>query len=248
METALQEQLAALPDASLLICHGDDDQAAAEELCAALGTGRCVKAGGDGAGTADVVAVLSPALLAAAYALLRPHGKVYVAGGEAADVTLAGFTGAAAVEGAVVVGEKPDWEVGHSASLPRARRSGGKSVKLWEAMAADDDIGGTEELELEDDLDDGLQLARKECGDGSVKRAPCKDCSCGLAERVAESVTIVDVDDAAVVAGAAVTAAPTSSCGSCYKGDAFRCASCPYLGQPAFKPGSKVVLDLSADF
>jgi anamorsin len=64
-------------------------------------------------------------------------------------------------------------------------------------------------------------------------RQPCDNCTCGRASAQSESST----------------KAPKSECGNCGKGDAFRCASCPYLGKPAFKPGEEhLVLDLVDDF
>lgn len=89
---------------------------------------------------------------------------------------------------------------------------------------------------------------------GPRRKKACKNCTCGLAELEAEELRsskvvmldgIVDGEAKEVeqeqaererLAGAA-RAAPkaTSSCGSCFLGDAFRCASCPYLGKFLFR-------------
>ena len=115
------------------------------------------------------------------------------------------------------------------------------------------------------------------------RKKACKGCSCGLAELEEEErrtgkVVLLDGSQngeaRAVERGEkerliqAAKSAPkaTSSCGSCFLGDAFRCASCPYLGKlwsivfhllalysflrkglPAFKPGEKVQIDFNMD-
>lgn len=105
------------------------------------------------------------------------------------------------------------------------------------------------------------------------KRA-CKGCTCGLRELEEEEergTAVVQLDPNEVnapgttrkevtetVVGAdgmerrvkrieVDTRGATSSCGSCFLGDAFRCSSCPFLGMPAFEPGQKVEIPANMD-
>lgn len=80
--------------------------------------------------------------------------------------------------------------------------------------------------------------------DCSTRGRACKNCVCGRAELEAKAVA--EGRDPA-----SVTAAPPPSggCGSCARGDAFRCATCPYRGTPAWSTASdgKVTLNLTDD-
>ena len=154
---------------------------------------------------------------------------------------------------------KPAWEVGDSAPTAvacaaapaAATATAGAAAPAWKLLAggSDDDLGD-DELEDEDDLLAAdvapVTSVSAACGPpkpGTKKRA-CKNCSCGLKE----------LEEAEEAKGLAVNltdaqlAQTTSACGNCNKGDAFRCAGCPFRGKPAFKPGmGHMVLDLADD-
>lgn len=128
---------------------------------------------------------------------------------------------------AVFVAEKPNYEVGSSMKLSFAAKK--PTAAVWKL---DDDDEEAEVINEDDLLDESDKKKPDEaslrvCGT-TGKRKACKDCSCGLAEELNGQKKATD--------------APKSSCGSCYLGDAFRCATCPYLGMPAFKPGEKIQL------
>jgi len=142
---------------------------------------------------------------------------------------------------------KPTWSAGASASLSLRKRKKSKesstatktsdTSNVWKVMADDIDA----DAPLVDEsllLDDALTLpSKKESGCGTKDkggvRKPCKNCTCGLR----------DMDGKPAVSDEELKNVK-SSCGNCHKGDAFRCASCPFLGKPAYKPGEKVELML----
>ncbi|XP_072242670.1 anamorsin [Leuresthes tenuis] len=146
---------------------------------------------------------------------------------------------------------KPNYEVGSSSQIklsfgkktPKPEEKpalDANTLKMWTLSANDMDDDDVDLLDSdalldEDDLKkpDPSSLKAPTCGEGAAKKKKaCKNCTCGLAEELEQESK-----------GQQKNNLPKSACGSCYLGDAFRCASCPYLGMPAFKPGEKIVLD-----
>ena len=194
-------------------------------------------------------------------------GSAAAAGAEAAQLTLtlAGFVGTAAtpVEGSasgafVVSAQKPKWEAGATASLSLRKKAaapvGGDAPasKSWLTSSSAGNSGVTagsgSDLVDEDALlaADSMPIAAASAAGGcATKKRACANCSCGRKEEedAAEAPKPV-----ATAGAAAAPKAVKSECGNCFKGDAFRCAGCPMLGKPAFRPGTDgaVLLDTSA--
>lgn len=129
---------------------------------------------------------------------------------------------------------KPNHEVGASRLLSFAKpavKEAAPRADVWTLEDIEDDtveLMDDSELLNEEDLAKPDPASLRVCGT-TGKRKACKDCSCGLKEELEDGKEPTKKDF-------------TSSCGSCYLGDAFRCGSCPYLGMPAFNPGDKVTL------
>ncbi|KAI2624944.1 Fe-S cluster assembly protein dre2 [Hypoxylon sp. NC1633] len=117
----------------------------------------------------------------------------------------------------------------------------------------DDELIDEDTLLTEDDLNKPLAIPAECVPKVGKRRRACKDCTCGLAQRLeAEDAARRKQADAKLEAIKLdsndlnevdfTVKGKVGSCGNCSLGDAFRCDGCPYIGLPAFKPGEEVRL------
>lgn len=115
----------------------------------------------------------------------------------------------------------------------------------------DDDVIDEDTLLTEADLRRPIQQPPKCQPKTGKKRRACKDCTCGLAERLEaedkarrekadQALNTLKLKSEDLLELDLTVPGKTGSCGSCALGDAFRCAGCPYLGLPPFKVGEEV--------
>ena len=215
---------------------------------------------------------LSPETLRAFFDLLKPGGRLGVfvkGGGEEEDsssammrkevskrLTLGGFedvvvseqTSVSGTRATKVSGRKPEWERGVTFSLGEKKT---KKTLVSKASAWEEDDDERDEMIDEDALltekDKAKPTAEGEGVGCPPTRKPCKDCTCGrkeeeeMKENATPASSVVKMD----LENDPNDETFKSACGNCALGDAFRCAGCPYLGQPAFKENdeeNKVVM------
>jgi hypothetical protein len=126
--------------------------------------------------------------------------------------------------------QKPAFKTGGTLLKKKQEQTANPWAELANAQP-----GTINEDELMKDVETKLvEVTEKFCGvgDGIKPGKPCDNCTCGLKE----------IYEASLNGGSAEGVQVESNCGKCYLGDAFRCAGCPFRGQPAFEPGDKVKL------
>ena len=214
---------------------------------------------------------LSPETLTNFFDLLKPGGRLGIfvllkkGGGEedssamqkevSKRLTLEGFeevvseqTSVSGTSATKVSGRKPKWERGVTFSLGEKKT---KKTTVSKASAWEEDEDDRDEMIDEDALltekDKAKPTAEGEGVGCPPTRKPCKDCTCGrkeeeeMKENATPASSVVKMD----LENDPNDETFKSACGNCALGDAFRCAGCPYLGQPAFKENdeeNKVVM------
>jgi hypothetical protein len=208
--------------------------------------------------TTDVLVVFKDSVdMVAAAACVVPGGSLlYPTDTDASlDLMIAGLVDVTTIkttEGQNIwQGNKPQWEEGSKASVKTEDKEKKKSTTTssWQA-AVEAHVGGDDMMDLEDE-DVLLELAgpvaqpptQKDGGGCATKKRACANCSCGrkeMEEAEENGTPRPKLSDEEL-------AKMKSSCGNCHKGDAFRCASCPFLGKPAYNKGEVPLSSSTSD-
>lgn len=142
-----------------------------------------------------------------------------------------------------ITANKPSWDNNNATAKFTLKKKHNNNIDTTTAFKlASSGIGNTidDDSLLDNEIDKPIinnnnNQSIKTCGPNSTTKTACKNCSCGYADELANNkVKIDDLQDGQTIP-------IKSNCGSCSLGDAFRCSTCPYLGQPAFKVNNGTV-------
>lgn len=136
---------------------------------------------------------------------------------------------------------------------PAVKPVAGVGFDFGDDLDDDDELIDEDELMTEEDLNRPVQMPPECKPEPGKKRRACKDCTCGLAERMEaqdkarrakadKDLNTLKLKSEDLNELDFTVQGKTGSCGSCSLGDAFRCSDCPYIGLPPFKPGEEVTI------
>ena len=210
----------------------------------------------------DVVLALEYVDLVAAFNKVRRGGVVLLSTPRAdpsLDMLIAGLVDVESVGPSLWKSSRPDWAEGSKAAFKSSTDAGRAQKDAWRAAAATAAAGGEgdeDDMLAYEDEDALLDLApvvmvsasakkAAESGGGgcATRKRACANCSCGRREMEEAE----ERGEARPQLSDAELAKMKSSCGNCHKGDAFRCAGCPFLGKPAYNKGEVPLAEPSAD-
>lgn len=172
------------------------------------------------------------------------------------DLKIAGFVDVMSIKDPstgerFVVSQKPNCDMATTAAIKLPPKSASSSANDEDEELIDENAllaGESTNVQRAVRGDVGGCGVDAEGGVIAGRRRACKNCSCGLAEMEDEQDAKESGAAAVRLMGEEEKIAKASACGGCSRGDAFRCASCPFLGKPAFEPGQeRVVLQLDDD-
>jgi len=219
-----------LKDATVATCSGrltaEDVQRSAFDVA--------ITTGPQGHHTVNLLGIISKTLVPGGKLVVKEVGLQETSSLQK-NLLLSGYTAIQVLpnEGGCFSAAKPLWETGSKAAISLKP----PSSKTWTLPAdEEDELIDEDDLLTEEDLRRPVPSAAEngdDCEVGAGKKA-CANCTCGRAEGKEHKLTKEMIEN------------PTSGCGSCSMGDAFRCAGCPYRGLPAFEMGKKI--ELPADF